>query len=141
MKNNWKSKRPGRPAFEDKEVIRIIMNHIRLATLVSPIRKEVLNSYSKKVYEGNTERGNFKNGKLRFKKYWTCPNCKKDFRDEKALEVDHIVEIGGFKGDWNEIMDRAFCPPEEQQTLCIECHKRKTTSSARERFSRKKRVR
>jgi len=47
------------------------------------------------------------------------------------MEVDHIVEIGGytsFNGSWDDMFARMFPRPVEKhlQCLCKACHARKT---------------
>lgn len=43
----------------------------------------------------------------------------------KDIHVDHIEPVGSYY-DWNEFVDRLFCPAENLQVLCKECHKGKT---------------
>ena len=57
------------------------------------------------------------------------------------MEVDHIVEIGSFKGDWNEFLFRHFPPDRAKlQVLCITCHMKKTKAfnSAKSLYVRRK---
>lgn len=45
---------------------------------------------------------------------------------EDLFEVDHIKEIGGFKGDWEAIIESMYCEDEGLQALCIPCHRKKS---------------
>jgi 5-methylcytosine-specific restriction endonuclease McrA len=55
------------------------------------------------------------------------------------MEVDHIIEIGSFNGNWNEYLFRHFPAQENLQALCVPCHLKKTKAfnSARTRWKRK----
>ena len=56
------------------------------------------------------------------------------------IEVDHVVEIGSFTGDWNEYINKMFCDDnlENLQALCVPCHSLKSTAgNATLRYQRK----
>lgn len=82
-----------------------------------------------------------KQGQTISKYHWQCAACKQWERNEKSMEVDHIIEIGPFTGDWNVFMEKIFPRPIEKflQALCISCHMKKTMAynSARTRWQRK----
>lgn len=110
------------------EDVAYIYNLLREGTVKWSGRAECLRLARKKVLVGRT-----KHGKPKFKYMWQCanPKCKKWFRNEADMEVDHIVEIGGvgsFNGDWNDMIARIMPRPvsEHLQCLCVACHQRKT---------------
>lgn len=106
-----------------KEDIAHILNTLRQGTITGKGRTNCLRAARKQVDEGKVT----KQGNRIFKFYWQCASCLKWHRDESEMEVDHIVEIGGFKGDWNEIVSRMF-DEQNLQVLCRVCHLKKTTS-------------
>lgn len=72
----------------------------------------------------------------RIAKHYTCAKCKQDF-PAKEVQVDHIKPVVDVKQgfvDWNTYIERMFCAKKDLQTMCIECHKKK---SAKEREKRK----
>lgn len=101
--------------------IKFIINSLRQASVKWPGRKETLDRARKRVCEGRT-----KKGKKIWKYYWQCVHCEQWFRDESAVQVDHVVEIGPFLGDWNEFLARMFL--DDRQVLCVVCHMRKTNA-------------
>lgn len=105
----------------EKDTIRHIINYLRQATITWPGRTACINRHSKKFNVGK-----YKNGKIKFKKKIQCQSCKEWF-DQKNIEVDHIEEVGSFRGDWNEYITRLFCGQENLQPLCIKCHSKKTS--------------
>jgi len=112
----------------NKHTEKYIMNILRQGTITWSGRLECLNRGRYKA---------FVNGK----KLWArdCDGCKTmHLQKDKDLEVDHIVEIGGFKGDWNDIINRMYCEQSNLQALCFQCHSKKTSNfNARTRFERK----
>lgn len=60
--------------------------------------------------------------------HYSCSNCKQEF-PQKDIQVDHIEPvvdpIVGFV-NWDTFIDRLFCPKENLQVLCHNCHKEKT---------------
>lgn len=115
--------------------IYFIRNTLRRETIKWPGRKECLRRAKKRVLERRD-----KNGKAVYKNHWQCAGCKRWVRDEKELEMDHIIEVGPFNGDWNEYLLRLFPSQDNLQMLCIPCHMKKTKAynSARSRWERKK---
>ena len=79
-------------------------------------------------------------GQRIYKYYWQCAKCKEWFRDEKSMEVDHIEEVGPFKGCFDEYVRRVYCRQSNLQLLCVAHHLAKTLqySSAREKWKRKR---
>lgn len=67
-----------------------------------------------------------KSGKPVYKYHWQCAVCKEWSRDVRAMEVDHIIEIGGFKGSWDKIVPKFYCGQDNLQAMCIGCHMKKT---------------
>lgn len=116
--------------------VEFLRNLLRQGSVKWPGRSEVLAAARKKVRVGLT-----KKGKPKTKFHWQCAKCLRWYRDEAEMEVDHIVEIGSFEGDWNEFLFRHFPPDRaKMQALCIPCHMKKTKAfnSARTRWERKK---
>lgn len=108
------------------------MNSLRQGTITWAGRKECLDRHRKQVVEGT-----HKNGKPKLKYYWPCLKCGNWFREEKQIEVDHIKEIGGFRGSWDDIINVMYNSA-NLQPLCIDCHKEKTiTKNASVLFQRK----
>jgi hypothetical protein len=57
------------------------------------------------------------------------------------MQVDHVVEISSFCGDWNVFLPRMFPQLESAlQVLCILCHMKKTNAfnAAHLKWKRKK---
>lgn len=91
-----------------------ILNVLRHGTLRWEGRNAALRKCRKEVMEGS-----------RSKFYYQCAQCKEWDREASHFEVDHIKEIGGFKGDWNDIISRAY-DENNLQVLCVVCHAKKT---------------
>lgn len=120
--------------YMTKDEINYLIKVLRKGTIASAARKECLRRARKKVLVKHA-----KNGKPIYKFYWQCAKCREWWRDVTALEVDHIEEIGPFKGDWHDfIMRMYFCGQENLQALCTVCHQKKTSNgNARARYERK----
>lgn len=121
------------------EDVEFLFNELRKASIIWNGRKEILKLSRRKVFVRRA-----KNGNPIYKYEWQCADCKKWFKKETDLEVDHIVEIGGiskFTGCWNETIGKIFPRPvvEHLQCLCGPCHARKTGkyNSARLKYQRK----
>lgn len=118
----------------DQGTIDYVINLLRQGTIKWEGRKTCLRRARKKVLVGQT-----KEGKPKYKLHWQCAKCKTWFNSQDALEVDHIVEIGPFEGDWNKFVSKVFCGQDNLQALCIVCHKRKTSFfNSRLKYERKK---
>jgi len=129
--------------FVDEKTLKFVLNVLRRGTVRWSGRSECLRLASLKVWEGeyyktNTKDGKHKKGDKKFKTYWRCAKCKKKYRDQGFMEVDHIKEIGSYKGNLLAYASRMYCKQSNLQALCVVCHKAKTTASARVRFKRKK---
>lgn len=106
--------------------VAFIFNELRKSSVIWSGRKEALALARKRVFVRRA-----KNGNAVYKWQWQCAKCSEWFRNQKDLEVDHIVEIGGYTshcGDWNKTLARLFPRPvsEHLQVLCKACHARKT---------------
>lgn len=118
--------RSSNPKFElPPDDIKFVINALRQATVKWSGRREALDLARKKVREGMTRKG-----KQIWKFYWRCAHCKRWYRNESDVEVDHIIEIGPFCGDWNRFLHRMFARPVNMklQVLCVVCHMRKTNA-------------
>lgn len=117
--------------------IRFILNVLRQGTIKWQGRAECLQRARKKVFVRNS-----KAGTPIYKYHWQCAECLQWTKDEKEMQVDHIVEIGAFSGDWNDLIHKMYARPvsEHLQALCLVCHLKKTMkfNSARTRYKRKK---
>jgi 5-methylcytosine-specific restriction endonuclease McrA len=118
-----------------KENIAFILNILRQGTITWRGRANALKNSRKQVHEGKFTR----DGKEIFKFYWQCAICLKWYRDESNMEVDHIVEIGGFGGNWNEVIERMF-NEDNLQVLCKVCHLKKTVASNATRIYKRKKA-
>ena len=108
----------------DKKTIKYITNVLRQASISWEGRTECLNRGRRKRIVGKLKDG-------RDETLWenNCESCNKWFlQKDNMIEVDHIVEIGPYKGDLHEFANRIFCEQSNLQRLCIECHKRKTSN-------------
>ncbi len=117
--------------------VRFIQNILREGTIKWQGRSGCLRAARKRV-----KIGVYKNGNPQYKFYWQCAKCKRWDKNEKAMEVDHIIEIGPFNGCWNSYISKVFCPQANLQCLCHSCHLRKTGqyNSAATRWRRKSQI-
>lgn len=116
-----------------KDEISYVVNILRKGTMTWRGRTQALNAARICKVEGVRA-----NGKIRKKYYWKCCKCSQEFRDQSCVEVDHIIEIGPFKGDWNEFIARMYCGQENLQVLCVVCHAKKTSGyNASRKYTRK----
>ena len=117
----------------DKSDIKHILNVLRRGTI----------TWKKKHYclqKSKTKKkvGKLKNGKDKFKTFYKCEQCKKEF-DYKEVQVDHKEEIGTFNGNFDDYVKRMYCSEDNLQVLCISCHLVKTSRfNASLRYERKK---
>lgn len=114
--------------------VNFVKNLLRQGSVKWKGRSECLKRARKRVRVGET-----KTGKAVWKFYWQCAACSEWFRNEKQMEVDHIEEIGPFKGCWTDYINRVFCSQDNLQALCVACHMKKTTryNNATIRWKRK----
>ncbi len=117
--------------------VQFLMEALRKISIKWDGRAECLRNARKLVGEGK-----HKNGKSKKKYHWQCNKCRRWARNENEMEVDHIFEIGAFKGDWNEFLCRHFPRPVDKflQALCRSCHLKKTNAynAANTKWKRKK---
>ena len=117
----------------DKSTKKYLLNILRQATMSWRGRTDCL-----KAARVRKVLGVYGNGKVRYKYFWKCAKCLNEFRDQAQMEVDHIEEVGPFKGDWNDYIARMFCSLDNLQVLCLKCHSAKTSKyNAALRFQRK----
>jgi 5-methylcytosine-specific restriction endonuclease McrA len=120
-----------------KDDIDYIINILRRGTTSWAGRNECLN-------RGRRQRPNGKTTKGKEKFLWerACDSCGEwHLLKDADLEVDHIVEIGPFKNDWDDFIKRMYCGQENLQALCFTCHSRKTSKfNSTLRYERKKSV-
>lgn len=64
-----------------------------------------------------------KSAKVAYGQY-KCAKCEKVHR-RKHIQVDHKTPVGRFV-NFDTYIERLFCPSNELQVLCKECHKVKT---------------
>lgn len=118
----------------DKKTVDLLLNSLRKASITWSGRRDCLKKSRKKTHDGEFT----KNGKPKYKFMWQCAKCLIWSRDQKSMEVDHLVEVGPFTGDWNEYISRLFCDQSNLQCLCVKCHSMKTSAfNARLMFKRK----
>ncbi len=106
-----------------------IVSTLRSGTRRWPPKYETLN-------EAKTEkRINKKTGRMA--QHYLCTSCQEDF-PAKQISVDHKrPAVDPKKGwvSWDDFIEKLFCDKDNLQTLCRECHAKKT---AEERKQRKK---
>lgn len=105
-----------------------IVSLLRRGTMRFPNRNDALRA-AKTIKKINKLTG-------RLAQHYRCAKCKKEF-SAKGVVVDHINPVvdtnQGFV-DWNTFIERMFCPIENLQVLCVDCHNVKT---AKEKGKRK----
>ncbi len=106
-----------------QEDVKFIREALRHASIKWPGRAECLKLARRRVVVGQT-----KAGKPKYKYHWQCAKCRRWTKQQGSMEVDHIIEIGSFTGDWNEFLARHFPRPinGRLQALCKSCHMKKT---------------
>ena len=104
-----------------KEDIAHICNVLRRGTTMWKGRTECLVKSRKRFVVGQ-----HKNGKAKTRWEYKCASCTKYYRADE-VEVDHIVEIGPFLGDFNDYIKRMYCDQSNLQVLCVSCHAKKTS--------------
>ncbi len=116
------------------EDVDYLLNIIRQGTTKWDGRAKCLKRARKRVLVRQS-----KKGKPVYKYFWQCATCRDWFKDVDSMEVDHIIEIGPYKGDLHEYAERVYCSQENLAALCVVCHLKKTMkyNSARSRWKRK----
>lgn len=58
---------------------------------------------------------------------YKCEGCEQ-LTPAKNIQADHIIPVVGNEGftNWDDFVTRLFCPPDNYQILCKECHHVKT---------------
>lgn len=116
----------------DKKTTDHILNVLRRGTVKWSGRSECLKLVRRRFVVGE-----FKNGKPKSIWKYRCKKCEEWFR-YKEMEVDHIVEVGPFKGDFDDYARRMYCDQSNLQALCKWCHQKKTAAfNASTRYKRK----
>jgi len=105
----------------DKNTINHILNILRQGTIIWPGRSACIAKYSRKHPTGK-----YKNGKVKYKTEVECQVCKKWY-SKSSIEVDHIQEVGPFTGNFHAYILRMYCPLENLQPLCTDCHLSKSS--------------
>lgn len=132
-KRKPKKKRKAYPVkLQSKDVVEIdsitlgyLMNMFRKGTMHWPIKYEVLKEAMVEVGTGKIISKGKNKGKEKTEKKYRCAHCENLFK-KKGVEVDHIDEVGPFKGCLNDYARRMYCPKENLQVLCVFCHAKKT---------------
>jgi len=118
----------------DKKDLKYILNLLREGTVQWQGRSKCLERFRKKVFERMSLKG-----KPIYKFFWTCALCSKDYRNISDVQVDHIYEVGSYKGDLHDYISRLYCDQDNLQVLCVYCHQVKTSNfNATLRLERKK---
>ena len=111
---------------------KFIYTQLRLATLTYGMRDRCLDKTRTREIVGT-----YNNGKVKYKYFWHCAKCGFSSGDKGQFEADHVQEIGGYRGDWNVVIERMF-DEDNMQALCLGCHKRKTAGFAASRLFKRK---
>lgn len=121
----------------EKDTVTFIINTLRRGTITWPGRTDCLNRNRRKKVIGK-----YKNGNEKFLWERVCDGCGEwHLLKDNDLEVDHIIEIGPFTGDWNDFINRMYCGQDNLQALCFTCHARKTSKfNSTLRFKRKNEI-
>lgn len=103
-----------------------IMGALRVAARFRPENKKVKEMAVSNEYSG-----------VRGGKMYICNYCKNVF-GPRQIHIDHIkpvIPLDKTTEDmsWDEIIDNLFCPIDNLQVLCIDCHHDK---SAKEKHDR-----
>jgi hypothetical protein len=97
-----------------------IISGLRAASRRWPPKYETLNEAK------TTKKINPKTGRLA--QHYMCNACKEEF-PAKDVQVDHkkpVVDPKTGFVDWNQYIERMFCPKKNFQVLCRTCHITKT---------------
>lgn len=117
----------------DKDTINHIIKVLRRGTITWKGRTQCINKNRKRKRVGT-----FKNGKPKYKYFYYCDVCLREYSDTNFLEVDHIVEIGSFTGNFHDYVLKMYCSQDNLQAICISCHAVKTSKfNASVRYTRK----
>ena len=84
----------------------------------------------------------YKNGNPIMVTKYKCAHCGNLF-EKHEVDVDHItaiVDLDGFT-DWDDYINRLFCPPDQLQILCKKDHTEKTRKENEQRRKLKQKKR
>ena len=124
----------------EKEILASSVTRKNLATkscgCISKVAKERLGSQERINFLRNGLRGlwvkwppryHVKAAAKKARGIYLCAGfmCEPHEVRHKDVEIDHKVPIGELT-DWESYINALFCPAENLQVLCKECHKRKT---------------
>lgn len=114
----------------DKETIDYIENILRKGTITWKGRTECIN------------RGRYRAKDTKGREVWfrDCDICSTAMKiADSLIEVDHIVRIGGFQGNWHKLIEDMYCGQDNLQALCHSCHLAKTSQeNSKAAYQRKK---
>ena len=98
-----------------------IRSALRKAWSRYPVRFQVL---------AEARRNKPKNKEGRHKFEFRCSKCKK-WKQQKEVEVDHIVSCGSLKkyDDLPGFVERLLCEKEDLRVVCKPCHKKITAAN------------
>lgn len=106
----------------DKETISYLLNILRRGTTIWSGRTACINKTRVKKLVGI-----FKNGTPKYKYFYYCDECKGEFSSPDQIQVDHIIEVGPFNGNFDDYIRRLYCEQSNLQNLCKVCHTKKTS--------------
>ena len=85
------------------------------------------------------QNGTYKNGNPKYG--YQCNICKATYASGD-VQVDHIEPVIGPEGftTWDDYIHRMFCPVDNFQVVCSECHDKKSAKEvqARKKYRKKK---
>lgn len=72
----------------------------------------------------------------RMAEHYLCAGCGELF-PAKLVQVDHVESVVPLEGfvSWDDTIKRLFCPKENLQVLCKNCHSKKSKEESDERRS------
>lgn len=107
----------------DKDTQKYLISTLRAATVTWSGRSQCLNRGRRKRFIGK-----LKNGGDKYLWENNCEACQEwHLLKDNSFEVDHIVEVGPFTGNWDDFIKKLFCDQSNLQRLCIICHQKKTS--------------
>lgn len=119
------------PEWTESKFQSFIKSILRSGSQRWPPKYKVLNEAKR------GKRINEKTGRLA--EHYECAGCHNLF-PSTLIAVDHskpVVPTTGFVS-WDDVISRLFCPSENLQVLCKECHKVKTKQENEERKANNK---
>ena len=115
------------PSWTDAKFKGWIVSLLRRGTMKYPPRNDALRAAKtdKKI--------NVKTGRMA--QHYKCVGCNEEFT-AKGVVVDHIepvIPVGIGFTTWDEYIERMFCPVENLQVLCGDCHDVKSKEERKQR--------